>query len=976
MRKHEPAFGRRIGVRTLLLCLGCGAGAVRAQSLPPAVTVETRNAHAQVVFAFGHHVGFGIERSGDTAILHFTRGGNIPAATSDAHGVTAIDGGTDRATIQLAPGARVRTKRQGDRIIVEVLDPVSPVPPPPARRTKHNRAARDSATSTPASTAAPVAVIPAPTIPAAVPPIIASAAPASPAVPSPVTPAVPSPVTPVDPTIAAAAVALAAPPPSPAEPEVPTSAATTADLPFGTAGTAAMLPFNTHTGAAAFWRDGEAWVVFDERRQIDLAELQDNPLFAHAIVQVLTAATLLRLPLDEGSELRLTHVDGGWKVAAVPSAAPPVAISVNAKEAQFELPAAGSSQVVVVPDPETGQNLLVGTLHSVQAGVPVARRVPAFVLEPTWQGVLVEPISDSTTLRTTLDGFVVQSVGEPLSTPPDAARTLAESAFLTRRFDIPTGAPDTLQRRLQGEVDSAGGAPAQSRGRPRKAAATTLIALGMGFEAQAMLQLATEEDPRLLTDVDVTGLAAIAAMLGGRGAEADGINDPALHGTDEIALWRAVHAAQAHEGAPEAAPVFAATIKLLLAYPAPLRHAILPLAAETMALGGAPEAADALLSRLQDDHALDLARAIRLEAKNQTADALKMYDAIVAGRDRLLAARAATRATLLRLKTNAITPTAAATELERQFLNWRGDGRELDLRLRVAALRRETGAWRPAFTLLRETAVLYPDSAPMIQARMVDLMTALISGPAAANISPLELVALTEENAELVAAVAPAKVAELIADKLVALDLPGRAGPVLERMMQAAPVGPGQATLGLRLATLRLGEGNDAGAQAALSNSNAPGLSAALIERRGLIGARLAARAGHTGRAATILSAIGTPGADDLRASLLTDAQDWRGAAAAVADLSAKTVPPDGPLSPAQQDTVLRLASMLSRAGDAAGLRALGERENGRMEGPRSGMFRLLTAAPIGGVSDLPRSSAELSLVKAIPGGLSAVGAR
>jgi len=742
------------------------------------------------------------------------------------------------------------------------------------------------------------------------------------------------------------------------------------------AGTAVVLPFGDKVGAAAFRRNGMAWVVFDQRSQVDFTALQDNPVFSQAFVQVLPKATLLRVKLAEGSELRLAHNESGWTIAALQAPAPPSAISVVVKPTRFELAMPGASDVVTVPDMETGQNLLVGTMRGTPFGVPVARHVPAFVLEPSWMGVVVEPVADTVTLRASSDGFVLDTGGASLSPPADGASALADAAFLTRRFDIPAGTPDMLFRRLQTQIREAGLAPAQSRAKPRKAAATTMIALGMGLEAEGMLALASEEDPRLLDDPETAGLSAIGAMLGGRSAETDGILNPALNGSDEVAFWRAIRASQAHEGAPEAAAVFAGTVNLLLAYPAPLRSPLVPLVAETMALGGAPEAADALLTRLKDDKTLDLARAIRQEAKGETADALVRYDAIAAGRDRLAAARAATRATDLRLRTKAITPQDATAALERQFYNWRGDDRELDLRLRVAEMKAQNGEWRPALALLRETTALYPDSTPVIQARMADLMTRLIKGPEAATISPLELVALTEENAELVAMIGTSQVAGLMADKLLALDLPGRAGPVLERMMAAAPVGPGQATLGARLAVLRLGEGDIHGAEAALANSNAPGLPRDLIERRSLIAARLAARTGHMERATALLLDINTPTADDLRASLLTDAQDWRGAVSALTDLVAKTVPAEGPLAPAEQDTLLRLASALSRTGDTAALLALGAKYGNRIEGPRAGMFRLLTAPPVNNVADLPRSSSEMALAKAIPVGLTAMGTR
>ncbi len=76
-----------------------------------------------------------------------------------------------------------------------------------------------------------------------------------------------------------------------------------------------------------------------------------------------------------------------------------------------------------------------------------------------------------------------------------------------------------------------------------------------------------------------------------------------------VALWRAVAAAMRNVGSPQAAPVFAVEMPLLLSYPPALRDRPLPLAAETLALGGEHEAAKQLLDSRPADHSLDLARA-------------------------------------------------------------------------------------------------------------------------------------------------------------------------------------------------------------------------------------------------------------------------------------------------------------------------------------------------------------------------------
>ncbi|MEJ1977645.1 MAG: hypothetical protein WDN49_17590 [Acetobacteraceae bacterium] len=980
--------------RLVLLALLASGAPVMAAPHGPLVLVGTYNGFGRVVFMFAQPVAFQVEQTDQAATLHFSGVGQVPGSNRIAHNVVSVQGGPSQATVTIAPGSRVRTVRVGNRIIVDVFDarrPVGAVSPAPAPNVLHP-AAPAALTKPPAviavapakplaAASTPAAPTPAASAPAASASAVSTPVTATPAAPVPAQAMEPAPVVPVTevPMGAASAQAAGSPAPQAAAPAAPPDplglAATHVDLPPGVSGTAALLPFARTVGAAAFRRGGFAWVVFDERRPIDLAALKDDPVLAGATVQMLTAATLLRLKLAEGAELRMTRQPTGWTVAALPSAAPLTPIIPVNEPTQMRLTAQGGGQVVVVPDPETGQNLLVGTLRDKPAGVAVARQVPDFVLQPTWQGVLVEPLSDRTDLRATQDGFVVDTGGAALSPQPDAARALSDAAFLTRRFDFPSGPPAALLRRLQAQVDSASRAPAQARATPRKEAAQTMIALGMGAEAQALLHLAAAEDPRLANDPDAIGLSAIAALLAGRESEAAGLADPALTGTDEVALWRAVRAAMKTEGAPEASPVFATTLPLILAYPPALRSRLLPLAAETMALGHVPAATDALLAKLPQEPLLAFARALRLQAKGDTAAALAAYDALATSRDRLVSTRAATRAILLRQSTGALTPAQTASALEGQFFAWRGDRRELDLRLRVADLRAQAGAWRPAFDLLRQTASLYPDDAAMIHGRTVALMTTLLTSPAAAKVAALDLVTLAEENADEMA-VAPDQAAQLLADKLVALDLPQRAGPVLERMMHAAPIGTVQARLGLRLGTLRFGEGDDKGALAALSNSQAETLPQDLVNERGLLGARITAHQGHPAEAAAALAALGTAAADDLRASVLTDAHEWRGAEAAMLDLVAKTVPPTGPLSPEQQDTLLRLASASAMAGDDAELHALGSSEAARVVGPRADMFRLLTEAPVSGVGDIQRSASEVALARAIPAGLAVIGSQ
>ena len=114
-----------------------------------------------------------------------------------------------------------------------------------------------------------------------------------------------------------------------------------------------------------------------------------------------------------------------------------------------------------------------------------------------------------------------------------------------------------------------------------------------------------------------------------------------------------------------------------------------------------------------------------------------------------------------------------------------------------------------------------------------------------------------DENADLVPNTGEGEAVQArFADRLLALDLPNRAGPVLDKLMRAAPAGPARATFGARLATLRLGEVDAGGALAALAASDAAGLPraaeraarAAAGRRAGALG-RCGRRDHHAGRA-------------------------------------------------------------------------------------------------------------------------------
>ncbi len=737
------------------------------------------------------------------------------------------------------------------------------------------------------------------------------------------------------------------------------------------------VSFEAAVGVAAFRRGNAAFVVFDQQLPLDLASFRDDPIFGSATIQQLPTATVVRLRLEPGKALILSQAPHLWRITAVPVEPKLQPIRAAANDSRLVMPAAAPGRVVSLADPDTGGILLVGTQRQAGQGVPMLRQAVEFLLMPTWQGIAVEPISDELALRPVQEGFVLTggTNGLAISPAPDAANFLDHADALTRRFEFAALPPDALLQRLRRQFADDAATPALGRGPGRRAAAQTMISLGLGAEAQALLQLAAAEDPHEAEAADNAALTGMAAMLAHRADEASGLDDERLSGTDDIALWRAIRLAEQQDGSPQAAAVFAATLPLVLAYPSPLRDRLLPLVAETLATGGETAAASALLAERKDDPALGLARGLLQEARGDTAAALATYEALAATTDRRLYARSATRALELRLASGSIDVKQTADGLDKMLYVWRGDQHERSLRERLAELRARTGAWRSALGLIRETEAIFPADKAAVHAELVDMFAAMLRSDAADSLAPLELIALVDENADLLP-VGPAGdlLQARLADRLLALDLPKRADPVLQKLMEAAPSGVSRAGFGARLAALRLREGDAAGALAALAASSADEAPADLVERRTLLLAAAHARLGEPDQALAVLGSLDAASADEARATILERANDWAGAEKALNAYSTKTVPAEGKLDEGQRRTMLRLATAAARAGDDATLTALRQSAGPRMEsGPLADMFRLLTADQVRGVGDLKRSGREAVLAGALPAQLKAM---
>jgi hypothetical protein len=973
---RAPVFGVILASLTAGATIAGHAAAPEAQGATTTVRSGNHPDFGRVVIDRSDKTTYQLDQDGDHVVVRFAddiKLGNPPAAPRNVLSIT-----TDGQTLDLIlkHGVKLHPTRLDGRVVFDILDgsgnaasPAKsrPGPHPPSSMALApelgGRSITEPAAAQPASTAERTPVS---------------------AQPLPLTQSTPTQSTPAQST---PAQTLPGPKPIVATQQTPPGRdvlpenvgpiallARRVKMPAGLDGSAFQVAFDSTTGAASFRNGDNTYIVFDERRPVDMGALRSDPVFSAATVQLLPNGTLFRIPLPPARSIALTQMPQGWRIAALTTAPRQQPIAVSYADGYLRFAAEQAGDVISLADPDTGATLLVGTQHRPGQGVVITRRGSEFILRPTIQGVVVEPLSDAITFKQTPTGFSLTGgpAGLLLSPPTSLTDSLLDAAMLTRRLVFSTIPPEALLRRATRQIAEAATSAPMARGIRHRIAAQSFMSLGLAAEAESLLHMAAEQDPKEAASAETGALTAIAALLAGRPEEADALADPRLDGTDEISLWRAVRQAMQDDGSPGAAAVFAATAPLVFQYPRPIRDHILPLIVETMINGGEIAPAAHLLGQHKNDPGLAYARALMKQAEGATDQALGMLDALANGHDQFDRARAAIRAVELRLASRKLDKVKAADALDKLLYAWRGDARELALRERIADLRAQTGASRVALTTLRQAETDFPEQATPIHERLKDMFAGMIRDQSDQQISPIDFVSTVDENADLMLdSTDDDAEQQSLAERLLALDLPERAKPVLAKLMRSSKSDVAKARFGASLATLQSRDGNDAGVRTTLDGSEGHDLPPDLVEQRMILRAQSVAHMGDPAAANAMLTPLRTSPAIQARAQILENASDWAGAERAWSDCVGLTLPENGMLDDAQTRTVLRLATATARAGDDPGLAGLRTRYGSRIgASPLGDMFRLLTVEPIRTTADIKRSKQEMNLATSLPADL------
>ncbi|MBK8157275.1 MAG: hypothetical protein IPK59_00135 [Rhodospirillaceae bacterium] len=651
------------------------------------------------------------------------------------------------------------------------------------------------------------------------------------------------------------------------------------------------MAFPKATGLAVFRRGDALWLVFDRPGPVDLAGLVKSAPALSGLARVESPyATVLRLPtlakLGGGDMGAKISGDGrSWQISLGRGRDLRPAKGIEQRResladggASLLLQATRPGPVVKLQDPEAGDEMAVIPLLTTGSGIAEGAAWPDFRVLPSFQGVVVVPISDRTRVEALPNGVVVTTDGEPggapspvvpkpiaetvpppleaddtavpevvtatpeAVSPEGAASSAAEPAVepSSTKVESVVGIFDLPRWRRGGEANFSSDeaalrsavTEASNRDKPLGRLALAQFHFAHGRYAEALGDMALLEKQAEDGDKDVLALRGAILALADRDAEARAdLERSELNGVPEAEMFRGYVAARALDW-PRAAAVFGAPIPSLDDYPKPARMLIRRVAAEALLRAGNSLMAQTFLDAMKldmpspEDQAFhDYLTGLQLAQAGNKEEAIKAWTALADSPVDEVHARSQFDLTELQLADGLIDDRQAASQLEALRFVWRGTDFEFDLLDRLGTLYVASDQPRKGLVTLRQAAANFPSHprAKRATEAMSQAFHDLYLGDKADRLPPLTAVALYDEFRELTPSGADGdRMVTALADRLVKVDLLDGAARLLENQVNKRLVGLEKAKAGTRLAAIRLLDGKPDLALDAIKASEVP----------------------------------------------------------------------------------------------------------------------------------------------------------
>lgn len=720
---------------------------------------------------------------------------------------------------------------------------------------------------------------------------------------------------------------------------------------------ATKITFSTvePTRLAVFARFNTLWVVLDSEAAGAISPDASGPeagLLGSPKVIKLKGGTAYRYSLPEKRFLSVEKQSLTWNVyVTARQKQPPSKARVNvefdqtSQKAKLMAEIKGASNPIELQDPAIGDTLIVMATSDESQRIDRERRFSDLEILPASIGMVVRPIADGVRVNRIEEFALISSPSGIIATPgavagptPIAVAEEVEDPTDTRLFDFPNwrqGGPAKLDRNRQQLLEKIGKArkPEEKQDLMMKLA-LLYFANNLGQEARGMLRLIEQQNPDMAKNPNFIALRGASSAMAGHYEEAlKDLSHPLLQRHPEVNLWIGYAAARSEQW-KMANRAFPKSNKLLLKYPENLAVPFTIYMAESALRLARADTANALLSSLDsmsgdlDAHYQAAIQYLKGEAARQggnPAEALRLWQPVANGLDRLYHAKASLALTNLKLQEKKITTQQAIDTVDSLRFAWRGDGLEVQILDNLGNLKVKDKKFLSGLEDMRTAARLadsiLDDSQP-IRDNMAQIFSDLFVGGRTAEISPLEAASIYTGFSDLMPAGMEGSAAALnFADTLISIDLLERAEKLLEEQIKSGLLTPAKVSAtGSKLAAVYLLDRQPAKALTALRETERDGLSGENRDERDMLMARALSEMNQTNEAIALLSAMKSKDALKLKADVLWRAKRWQEAASTISSLL-----PDPSLIPSESDAelVVNAAVAYKLAADPAAVRDL-----------------------------------------------------
>lgn len=699
--------------------------------------------------------------------------------------------------------------------------------------------------------------------------------------------------------------------------------------------------WNQPTNIAAFKRGKYLWIVFDRHQNLDTKELSENiaPLAKDLYQLPNPQATILRLTPGDDIKVGIRKEGLLWIVdlytggKSIPTREVPVFTRYDAlNRAYLFAPVTDARNIVSIFDPEIGDIISVIPFNTTNYGITMPYNYPDFDFIKTINGLVLIYKADDISITTGNSGINIRRDNSDLNISHELDDLKRRSLTygddnIDKQFvmNIPAEilnkpfneAVEVLEQDLiKADTDSIN--------KLRLREAGYFLNKGLGSNALKILNaMEKEKAPESESDI-FHGMKGLANFLARRYQEAlTEFSYGNLDKNEEAQFWKKLTATALSPKAEDNQELLSYTY-MLKNYPDEIRRRIALVAIEPAFMVNDDLNIQNYIDIIRDSNspldqepAINYYNARKLELMGYPLNAIREYRYAANSSSAYFSSLARRRIVNIQRRTNTISLDKAAAEYEKLRYAWGDREFKIGLLEELAEIYTQNKEYYKALETLEEAREhTTTEEKNRLTKKMVSLFEDIYYNNQDDNIPALKSLALYQDYSWL----APMSehynaIVQKLADRLVAVDLLGRAYNILETQLSAGNLTPNEAgTVGTRMALINLFNNQPEKAVAILDKTESDRLTPTIIAHRRIIRAKALSALGRPQEALDLLKEDYSRNGILVKTEIFWNNRQWGDAADSIKYLIEK--PQKGrPLTNEQIQLILEWATALKKAG-------------------------------------------------------------